>query len=91
MADDYREYNGHRIEVRERTSAPEREGTDSAETAFDLIIDGAPTEYGQLPDGTFYLEEYAYDPAGSLVEVASKYVDYRDRAERVGASRNGGE
>jgi hypothetical protein len=73
MADNYREHKGHRLELRE------------GEHGTGLIIDGEPASYGRLPDGQYFLYEYAYDPSDNLMDLATKFVDYRDRADEVRA------
>lgn len=65
------QYKGHRIELRERTD-------------LELLIDDQPIRYGQLPDGSFALDEYAYDRSHDLIDVAKKFIDYRDRARSPG-------
>lgn len=66
-------YEGHRIEIRERRGKSE------------LVIDGVPVTYGQLPNGLFFLHEYAYDWNADLVELARRYVTYRHRVNDVRA------
>lgn len=66
-------YEGHRIEVRERRGKSE------------LLIDGVPVAYGQLPNGLFFLHDYAYDWHADLMELARRYVTYRRRVNDVRA------
>ena len=66
------EHEGHEIEVVGDASAPT------------LLVDGEPVRWGQFADdGQFFFYRYAYDPDDSLVEVAKRYVEYRDRVDRV--------
>jgi hypothetical protein len=59
------EYNGHRIELRQRKG--ERE----------LLIDNQVIRYGELPGGLFFLYDYAYDWRPDLQDLARRYIDYR--------------
>ena len=54
-------YMGHRVELRPRPDdAPSaREAESGAQP--ELLIDDQPVRYGQLPDGSYALHEYAYD------------------------------
>ncbi|HVR57250.1 MAG TPA: hypothetical protein VMT72_10530 [Pseudolabrys sp.] len=64
------QYKGHRIELRERT-------------VLELLINDQPIRYGQLPDGSYALEEYAYEPSHNLIDLAKRFIDYRDRVEET--------
>jgi hypothetical protein len=66
-------YEGHRIEVRVRAGKGE------------LVIDGVPVAYGQLPSGLFFLHDYAYDWSPDLVELGRRYIAYRRRVGDVRA------
>ena len=68
------EYKGHTIELR----APE-----GREEELELLIDEQPVRYGQLPDGRYALEEYAYDWQHNLTDLARRFIDYRDKAEQI--------
>jgi hypothetical protein len=76
------EYRGHRLELR-----PPREGS---EAEPELLIDGEPIRYGQLPDGRYALEEYAYDWHDNLEDLARSYIDYRNRTDEVRREREQG-
>ena len=73
MEPERQEYKGHTIELCAREAGAE----------FELLIDNEPIRYGQLPDGSFALHEYAYDWSDNLIHLARKFVDYRDRVERI--------
>lgn len=75
------EYKGHRIELRAREAEPE------------LLIDDVPVRHGQLPDGKYFLHEYAYDWRDNLMDLAQRFIDYRERADAIrrGAELNKGE
>lgn len=82
MNPEYSEYKGHRIELREH------------EGAQTLMIDHVPVRYGRFDDGMYYLHEYAYDPSDNLVDLARKYIDYRERSEENRgrqSNQNGGQ
>jgi hypothetical protein len=51
------------------------------ESRPELLIDSTPIEYGQFPDGTYFLHEYAYDWTDNLMELARRFIDYRIRAD----------
>lgn len=78
MKPERKEYEGHRIEVREREGKPE------------LVIDDVVVPYGRLPNGSYFLHEYAYDWSDSLMDLAQKFLDHRRRAERVRRERSSG-
>jgi hypothetical protein len=46
-----------------------------------------PVRYGRLPDGSYFLDDYAYDWSDDLVEVARRYIDYRERSAKARASQ----
>jgi hypothetical protein len=71
MEPERHEYKGHHIELRAREAEPE------------LLIDGEPVRYGQLPDGLYFLHDYAYDWQDNLIDLAQRFIDYRDRAEEI--------
>lgn len=68
-------YEGHRIEVRASAT-----GEDAAP---ELLIDGEAVPFGQLLDGQYFLDEYAYDWQESLTDVARRLVDYRRRRHLI--------
>ena len=75
-------YKGHVVELRRRPGdAPAREAEPGAEP--ELLIDGQPVRYGQLPDGSYALHAYAYDWDADLIELARRFIDYQDQAEAV--------
>jgi hypothetical protein len=69
------EYEGHQIELRESEGRPE------------LLIDDVPLRYGQLPNGEYFLNEYAYDWTGDLMDLARRFIDHRRRADRIRRER----
>jgi hypothetical protein len=69
------EYKGHRIELRAREGATANEP--------ELLIDDEPVRYGRLPDGQYALHEYAFDWSDDLMDLARRFIDYRDRANEI--------
>ena len=76
MKPESHEYEGHRIEFREREGKRE------------LLIDNKAVRYGQLPNGKYFLRDYAYDWSDDLVEVARRYIKYRQRVEKIRRERS---
>lgn len=68
-------YENHRIEIIYQDNKPQ------------LLIDGKPIRYRQLPGGLYFLYDYAYDWSEDLVEVARKYIDYQRRTEQIRRER----
>lgn len=89
----HEEYKGHRIELR----VPEDEELDfgavnpqaipkskpKKDDRPDLLIDDRPVEYGQLPDGKYFLQKYAYDWRDDLKDLARGYIDYQIKTEEI--------
>jgi hypothetical protein len=71
MQPEHQEYEGHRIELRQR------------ENNLALCIDNAPVRYGQLPGGLYFLHEYAYDWSDNLMDLVRKSIDYRRTADDI--------
>ncbi len=71
MKQERQEYEGHHIELRER------------EGKLELLIDNLPVRYGQLPNGLYFLHEYAYDWTDNLMELAQRFIDYRGKADKI--------
>lgn len=78
MKPERQEFRGRLIEV--------RPGRDIKE-APELFIDKRPVRYGRLPDGSYFLDEYAYDWTDDLMELGRRYVAYQ---LRVAAAREAG-
>jgi hypothetical protein len=76
MKPERKEYSGHRIELRERGGQPE------------LLIDKVPVRYGRLPNGKYYLDEYAYDWSDNLLKLAQRFVDYQNKGNKIRQERN---
>jgi hypothetical protein len=92
MQPERQEYKGHRIELRPREG---REGVRAREAEREeereLLIDDQSVRYGQLPDGQYALEEYAFDWTDNLMDLARRFIDYRDRAEEIRREAKSGE
>jgi|SRR5215208_5604258 hypothetical protein len=97
MEPERHEYKGHRIELRPREGREEvraREaelGDDLELQDLELRIDAQPVRFGQLPDGRYALEEYAFDWTDDLMELARRFIDYRERAEEIRREAESGE
>lgn len=83
MEPEHQEYKGHRIELRARAADELRAREDEREPQLELLIDDEPVRYGQLPDGSYALHEYAYDSSDNLLDLAKRFIDYRDRADKI--------
>jgi hypothetical protein len=49
-----------------------------------LLIDGEPIRHGRLPDGSYFLYEYAYDWRDDLADVARSFVDHQEAVAELG-------
>lgn len=78
-----REYKGHRIELRARAADELRAREVEREVEPELFIDDVPIRHGQLPDGQYFLHEYAYDWRDNLMDLAQRFIDYRERADAI--------
>jgi hypothetical protein len=90
MAPETQEHKGHRIEFRRPEDGERRAREDEGAAEPELLIDGQPVRYGQLPDGKYYLEEYAYDWQDDLMDLARRFIDYRDKTDEVRREREQG-
>jgi hypothetical protein len=70
-----RSYHGRAIELRRRRFELDAEP--------ELLVDDEPVPYGRLPDGQYYLHEYAYDWRDSLLDLTPRFIDYLTRADEV--------
>jgi hypothetical protein len=85
------EYKGHVIELRVRQAGPEPEREVGPEAEAELVIDAEPIRYGQLPDGSYFLQEYAYAWHDNLMDLARGFIDYQDRASAMRRGSQPGE
>jgi hypothetical protein len=83
MEPERQEYKGHRIELRPREGRQAEREEDLDLQDLELHIDEQPVSYGQLPDGRYALEEYAFDWTDDLMDLAQRFIDYRERAEEI--------
>jgi hypothetical protein len=81
MEPERQEYKGHRIELRALEELRAREANRGEE--LELLIDDEPVRYSRLPDGLYALEEYAFDWRYDLMDLARRFIDYRERAEEI--------
>ena len=92
MGPEREEYKGHRIELRAREGREEVRAREAErEEELELLIDDEPVRYGQLPDGSYALEEYAFDWRGDLMDLAQRFIDYRERSEEIRREAEPGE
>jgi hypothetical protein len=77
------EYKGHHIELRAREADELRAPVAEREKDLELRIEDEPIRYGQLPGGMYALHEYAYDWTENLMDLARRFIDYRDRADEI--------
>jgi len=75
MKPECQEYEGHPIELRER------------EGKLELLIDNVPVRYGQLPNGLYFLHEYAYDWTDNLMKLAQRFINYRRKGDKIRRER----
>lgn len=84
-------YKGHRVELRRRPDdAPSAREAESG-VQPELLIDDQPVRYGQLPDGSYALHEYAYDWDEDLIDLVRRFIDYQDQADAVRREIDSGE
>ncbi|GGY55210.1 twin-arginine translocation pathway signal protein [Streptomyces tanashiensis] len=75
MGTERRDYEGHRIELVSR------------EVGAELLIDDEQVPYGRLPQGDFFLHDYAYDWTDDLMDLAQRWIEYQAKADSL---RRGG-
>ena len=83
MEPERQSYKGHRIELRARAADELRAREVERDEELELLIDDQPVRYGQLPDGSYALHEYAHDWSDNLMDLAKKFIDYRDRTDMI--------
>ena len=83
-----RRYKGHTIELRQIKHPAALSGHRPPPPT--LLIDGQPVSYGQLPEGRFALDEYAYDWRDDLTSLARAFIDHRERTRRANPKRQEG-
>ena len=83
MEPERHEYKGHRIELQPREGREAAREEDLDLEDLELRIDEQPVRFGQLPDGRYALEEYAFDWRDDLTDLARRFIDYRERAEEI--------
>jgi hypothetical protein len=92
MEPEHQEYKGHRIELRMREDDELRGAREEEREAKpELLIDDKPVRYVRLPDGSYALYEYAYDWHDNLIDLAQRFIDYRDRADEIRREAESGE
>lgn len=71
MKAQHKDYEGHRIELK------------TSKDDMQLMIDGVPHGFGQLPDGRYFLDDYAYDWCEDLLELAQRFIDHKRVADKI--------
>ena len=87
MEPERHEYKGHRIELRAREGNKVQAREAEREEELELLIDDQPTRYGLLPTGVYFLYEYAYDWSDNLMDLARRFIDYRERVDEIRRER----
>jgi hypothetical protein len=84
MEPESQDYKGRHIELRVRLSDLHAFRAElEREPELELIIDDTPIQYGQLPDGSYALQEYAYDWHNNLIDLAKRFIDYQETSEKI--------
>jgi hypothetical protein len=91
MEPERQEYKGHRIELRPREDLEAERQEDPELQDLELHIDEQPVRFEQMPDGRYALEEYAFDRRDDLMDLARRYIDYRERAQEIRREAESGE
>jgi hypothetical protein len=91
MEPEREEYKGHRIELRPREGLEAEREEDPDLQDLELQIDEQPVRYRQMPDGSYALEEYDFDWTDDLMDLARRFIDYRERAEEIRREAESGE
>jgi hypothetical protein len=83
-------YKGHRIELRAREGRDGPGPETQRDAELQLLIDDERVPYGRLPDGQYALHEYAYDWSNDLMDLARRFIDYREKADAIRRRREPG-
>jgi len=67
------DHRGHEIELRDTQRGTRRRA--------ELVVDGESIAYGLLFDGTFFLQDNAYEWDRDLRKLATRLVEYRERID----------
>ena len=79
MNSEKHEYKGHHIEL--RSPEPELEILESSQPLPpELFIDGKTVLYGRFPGGLYAIHENAFEWGEELLDVARKFIDYREHS-----------
>jgi hypothetical protein len=91
MEPEHQDYKGHHIELRARDHDELLDPGAEREPGLKLFIDDKPVRYGQLPGGSYFLHEYAYDWSDNLADLAKRFIDYRNRVNEIRRQAKPGE
>lgn len=76
-------YKGHRIELRARKVRELHALEAGRKPGLELLIDDKPISSGQMPDGSYFLREYAFDWSDNLMNLAERFIDYQERENKI--------
>ena len=76
MKSQQEKYEGSHTELQEK------------EGKIQLLIDNKLIKYGQMPDGSYFLYDYAYDPSDNLMDLARKFIKHRNKANKIRQEQN---
>lgn len=83
MEPENQDYKGHNIELRVRDVGEIRAFGVEREPELELLIDDEPIGYNQLPDGQYFLHQYAYDWHDNLMDLGRAFIDYQEGTEKI--------
>jgi len=76
MKSQHEEYEGRHIELQQQKETVQ------------LLIDKKNIKYGQMPDGSYFLYKYAYDPSDNLMDLARKFIKHQHKAIKIRGEQN---
>lgn len=83
MEPEHQVYKEHNIELRVRADGGMRDLRVEQESEFELLIDNNQVQYGQLPNGQYFLHGHAYDWRDNLMDLGRALIDFREKSEKI--------
>lgn len=83
-------YKGHLIELRASDDEELHAREEGEEALLELFIDEEQVHYSKLPDGSYFLPQYAYDWTEDVIDLARRFIDYHDRSDEIRRSAETG-
>lgn len=83
MEPERHDYKGHLIELRASEDDESHAREEGEEALLELFIDEERVRYSKLPDGSYFLPQYAYDWTEDVVDLARRFIDYQDRSDEI--------